>query len=99
MVLELAQGRELFELIIARNKYSEEDARPIFTQIASSLAFLHSRGIVHRDVKPENIKVNSATGHVKLLDFGLAKVTTSHGSTAKTFVGTPCYLARKYTHT
>jgi serine/threonine protein kinase len=95
MVLELATGCELFDLIIARNKYYEEDAIPIFSQVATALAFLHSKGIVHRDIKPENIKVNNFTGEVKLLDFGLAKVTTTYGSTARTFVGTPCYLARE----
>jgi len=94
IVMELATGKELFDLIIARHQYSEADAQPIFNQIASALSFLHSKGIVHRDIKPENVIVSDNTGCVKLLDFGLAKATTSaFGSTAKTFVGTPCYLA------
>lgn len=94
IVMEIAMGRELFDLILARNRYSEADARPIFTQIASALGFLHNKGIVHRDIKPENIIVTNHGGVVKLLDFGLAKATSAtFGSTAKTFVGTPCYLA------
>lgn len=95
MILEYVPGVELFDAIIARAQYTETDARPIFQQLAAALAFLHSKSIIHRDVKPENcIITEDATGAplLKLLDFGLA-TSSDYGSTAKTFVGTPCYLA------
>lgn len=83
---------------MARGYYSEDDARPIFFQIAKALTYLHSLDIMHRDIKPENILVLREADPVtqlpiaKLLDFGLSK-HTGLGSGAKTFVGTPCYLA------
>lgn len=50
-------GRELFFEILDRNHYSEEVARPIFLQLASAIAYLHSVSILHRDIKPENVLV------------------------------------------
>ena len=98
VVMELCPGDELFDVILARNFFSEEDARPIFQQLCSSLSYLHSLDIIHRDIKPENVlymhKRDPVTGLpiIKLLDFGLSK-HAGMGSEAKTFVGTPCYLA------
>ena len=48
LVMEFANGVELFDSILSRDHYSEEDARPVFTQISRALAFLHSKQIVHR---------------------------------------------------
>ncbi|KAG5181297.1 putative death-associated protein kinase, partial [Tribonema minus] len=98
LVLEYARGVELFDAILTRGRYTEDDARPIFLQVARALYYLHSLQIVHRDVKPENIMVSeTADGlypEAKLLDFGLSKmVGEDMGSAARTFVGTPCYLA------
>lgn len=104
VVMEYAPGDELFDVILARKYFTEEDARPIFQQICSSLAYLHSLEIIHRDIKPENIlfmhQKHPVTGlpQVKLLDFGLSK-HAGMGSEAKTFVGTPCYLAPEVEHT
>jgi len=100
LVLEYARGMELFDSILQRKRYSEQDARPIFTQIAQALSYLHSLNIIHRDVKPENVILLDSLSPegfypwAKLLDFGLSKmVGTEEGSAARTFVGTPCYLA------
>mmetsp|Transcript_7380 Transcript_7380/g.12421 ORF Transcript_7380/g.12421 Transcript_7380/m.12421 type:complete len:993 (-) Transcript_7380:289-3267(-) len=98
VVMEYAPGDELFDVILARQYFSEEDAKPIFQQMCSSLSYLHGLDIIHRDIKPENIlfmhQRHPVTGlpQVKLLDFGLSK-HAGMGSEAKTFVGTPCYLA------
>ena len=57
-----------------RAKNTENDARPVFNQIASAVGYLHERHIVHRDIKPENIKVIAGSGgqatSVRLLDLG-----------------------------
>ena len=92
MVMEYCPGKELFDVILAKKYFSEDDAKPIFAQIARAIHYLHCLNIIHRDIKPENIlitnKPDSDTGEVivKLLDFGLSK-NAGAGSAAKTFVG------------
>ena len=97
MVMEYCPGKELFDVILARKYFSEEDAIPIFVQIARAIHYLHCLNIIHRDIKPENILISNKrdpiTGEVvvKLLDFGLSK-NAGAGSAAKTFVGNFVYL-------
>lgn len=53
---------------------------------------MHGKGIMHRDLKLENILVDEL-GYLKIIDYGLAKTLTAENSTSKTFCGTPEYLA------
>lgn len=69
--MEYIEGETLAE-IIGRRRRNASQTLNIAVQIASALADAHAKGIVHRDVKPANIIVNSR-GHAKILDFGLAK--------------------------
>jgi eukaryotic-like serine/threonine-protein kinase len=71
LVMELVEGPTLADRILA-GPLSVEEALTIAKQVCEALEYAHERGIVHRDVKPANIKV-AADGTVKLLDFGLAK--------------------------
>jgi serine/threonine-protein kinase len=71
LVMELVEGPTLADRILA-GPVSVEEALIIAKQVCEALEYAHERGIVHRDVKPANIKV-AADGTVKLLDFGLAK--------------------------
>jgi eukaryotic-like serine/threonine-protein kinase len=71
LVMELVEGRDLSDLI-ARGPMAVADVLPIAKQIVDALDAAHENGIVHRDMKPGNIKVR-ADGTVKVLDFGLAK--------------------------
>jgi serine/threonine protein kinase len=57
MVMEYCQGNELFDVILARKFFTEQDAKPIFAQICSALFYLHSLNIIHRDIKPENVLI------------------------------------------
>eukprot|EP01038_Epipyxis_sp_PR26KG_P008663 gene8663-11706_t len=103
MVMEYCPGKELFDVILERKYFSEKDAKPVFAQIAQALYYLHSLNIIHRDIKPENILISNNMGNggtmiAKLLDFGLSK-NAGNGSAAKTFVGTPCYLAPEVEYT
>eukprot|EP00644_Phytophthora_capsici_P010891 jgi/Phyca11/542539/estExt2_Genewise1Plus.C_PHYCAscaffold_90481 len=75
IIMELAQGGELFQALIDEGAYSEWDARRFIADLLEALRFLHELGIAHRDVKPENLLLTSASpklASIKLADFGLA---------------------------
>ena len=90
IVLEYADGGELFEHIVKQGAFPEEDAKLIFLQLLQGVAYLHSTGIAHRDLKPENILVHQ--GLIKITDFGLARLSENK-SFMRTLCGTPQYVA------
>jgi serine/threonine-protein kinase len=71
--MELVRGVNLFEFMLMKKKLEIGQACDIIMQAAEGLAYAHGEGLVHRDVKPENLLVSS-DGTVKVLDFGLAMV-------------------------
>jgi eukaryotic-like serine/threonine-protein kinase len=73
LVMELVEGEDLSQRI-ARGPIALDEALPIAKQIAEALEAAHEQGVIHRDLKPANIKVRP-DGTVKVLDFGLAKLT------------------------
>jgi eukaryotic-like serine/threonine-protein kinase len=75
LVMELVDGEDLSQRI-ARGAIPVDEALQIAKQIADALEAAHEQGIIHRDLKPANIKVR-IDGNVKVLDFGLAKLTES----------------------
>jgi serine/threonine protein kinase len=89
--LEYAPGGELFRRVQRHGRLPLCDVRLYLAEIALALDYLHGLGIIHRDVKPENILLD-AGGHVKLTDFGLAKDVSQTLETS-TFCGTSEYLA------
>jgi len=94
VIMELANGGELFDAIISVGKYSEQDASNFMRQIASAVTYLHSVGIVHRDLKPENLLLTdrSPNAVLKIADFGLSKIMEST-AVLETKCGTPGYVA------
>ncbi|KAJ0413510.1 hypothetical protein BJY00DRAFT_319712 [Aspergillus carlsbadensis] len=97
MVMGLALEGELFNLIVAKGKFTEAETRTIFNQLLSAIKFLHDMEWVHRDIKPENILVLGDNLTIKLGDFGLAKpLSTQDGpklAYTTTLCGTPSYVA------
>lgn len=93
LVMQLVQGGDLFDRILKRGRYPENDARGVMRNLLSALTYLHDRSIAHRDIKPENILLRSSRSDVDVLltDFGLAKHAAVHD--CRTFCGTPQYLA------
>lgn len=75
LILDFVAGGEMLEHIMEQGIYSEEDASRLMREIASALSFLHEAGIVHSDVKPENLMLSSqerTEGKIKVIDFGCA---------------------------
>src|SRR5262245_38922909 len=96
IVMELIAGQSLHHMMQGR-PLPIEQAMDIATQLAEGLAGAHSRGVVHRDVKPENAIVGS-DGRVKIVDFGLAKLKDASRVTKKNkTVGTALYMSPEQT--
>jgi 3-phosphoinositide dependent protein kinase-1 len=74
MALESCEGGELFDQIVRKGRLSEDEARFYAAEIVDILEYLHSAGLIHRDVKPENLLLTS-DGHIKIADFGSVKPT------------------------
>jgi len=74
-VMELVTGGELFDRIVEKGSYSEEDAKILVRKIVGAIDYLHKQDIAHRDLKPENLLVKSIQNdtEVKIADFGLSK--------------------------
>ena len=72
-ILDYCPSGELFTLMKQHRAMTEEDAKFYFIETALALRYLHQKGIIYRDLKPENILLDK-NGHVKLADFGLAKI-------------------------
>jgi len=92
LVLTFLSGGELFYHLSKEVKFSVDRARFYAAELVLAIGHLHSKDIVYRDLKPENV-VLDAEGHVQLTDFGLAKQDISNTSPTHTFCGTPEYLA------
>lgn len=98
LVMEYLEGTDLHRYIVKNGVLSLSDTVHIIRQIGSALQAAHERGIVHRDMKPENVFLVQAPGEdlqVKLLDFGLSKIKHSNiGLTRDRMVfGTPEYMS------
>mmetsp|Transcript_620 Transcript_620/g.1671 ORF Transcript_620/g.1671 Transcript_620/m.1671 type:complete len:389 (-) Transcript_620:214-1380(-) len=92
MVLNYLPGGELFYRLKREGRFSVERVRLYTAEIALGLGHLHSMDMIYRDLKPENILLDEV-GHVCLTDFGLSKEMVSTPNAARTFCGTPEYLA------
>ncbi len=93
ILMEYVEGETLDCLLQRKGKLTNEETENIIGQIVSALAYLHKKDIMHRDIKPQNFKIE-ADGTVKMLDFGIAKSKYTPRFTQVGFiVGTTEYLA------
>ena len=92
LVMEYLPGVTLRDLLREQRRLTVPQAVTIMDAILSGLAAAHRAGIVHRDVKPENVLL-AEDGRVKIGDFGLARATTANTATGAQLLGTIAYLA------
>jgi cGMP-dependent protein kinase len=92
-LMESCLGGDLWKLLQRQKtrRFDERDARFIAACVLEAFAYLHEKGIVYRDLKPENLLIDEQ-GYIKLTDFGFAKKLGSRERTF-TFAGTPEYVA------
>jgi hypothetical protein len=94
-VMGFIEGESLESRLARDVKLPADDTRRILAEIADALEYAHTQGVVHRDVKPDNILIESGTGRAVLTDFGIAKAG-AHGQTLTQtgmIVGTPHYMS------
>src|SRR5688500_18969009 len=92
LVLEYVPGSTLKQILRSRGALEGAEALRLADQMAAALDAAHEAGIIHRDVKPDNVLV-STDGRAKLADFGVARVPNAHLTREGQFLGTPCYAA------
>lgn len=91
IIMEYLGDTDLLSFLLENGRCHELLAKKIFLQILEIIYYLHSQGIVHGDIKAENIIINTETYECKLIDFGMS---TKNGSELrKGFLGTPIYMA------
>ncbi|KAL7478329.1 hypothetical protein ACHAW6_004101 [Cyclotella cf. meneghiniana] len=95
IVMELAEGGDVFERLAKRKVYTEKDARDLARRMLQSIQFMHERGIAHRDIKPENLLIMSEHDDtdMKLADFGFARrFSLNDPDKMTTKCGTPAFV-------
>jgi serine/threonine protein kinase len=93
IVFEYIDGENLKELVVRSGRLDVRDALEIALEVAHGLAFAHEHGLIHRDVKPQNILLNG-DGRAKVTDFGIARTLDVDGMTQTgTVLGTSNYIA------
>ena len=92
MAMELLEGTDLRDAIDNDTLRSLDQKLDILDAVLNGLDYAHARGVIHRDIKPANIHLGP-DGHVKIMDFGLARVNTSEMTQDGIVVGTPNYMS------
>ena len=95
LVMQLIPGRTLKQAVTEDGPFDAATAEQVLRDIARALAYAHRAGVVHRDVKPENIFLDASSGRAMLSDFGVARVmdAPTELTATGTTIGTPTYMA------
>jgi len=91
-VMELCAGGDLLNYVRKRRKLKEEVAKYVLKQVVDGLAYCHAKGIVHRDIKLDNLLLDDE-GAVKICDFGVSRLLKDRNEVMTEQCGTPAYIA------
>ena len=92
IAMELVEGRDLSDMIALRDPLALERKLDITMEVLAGLHFAHQRGVIHRDVKPSNVRI-MPDGRIKIMDFGIARLQKADATGSGAIVGTPTYMA------
>jgi serine/threonine-protein kinase len=95
-VMGFVDGENLARRLHDQGRMSVPDTRRVLREVADALAYAHGRGVIHRDIKPDNILLDAETGRAMVTDFGIARAVTEGDSrlTATGIaIGTPAYMS------
>ena len=92
IAMELLEGLDLAEAMADAKRLAVDQKLRVALDLCSGLDYAHKRGVIHRDVKPANVRL-LPTGAVKIVDFGIAHVTDSSMTQSGIVLGTPSYIA------
>jgi eukaryotic-like serine/threonine-protein kinase len=93
-VMSYVEGETLAQRVIRQGPLPVPDATRLLQEVAWALSYAHARGVVHRDVKPDNILIERATGRALVMDFGIARSVAASGLTQMgETVGTPHFMS------
>jgi serine/threonine-protein kinase len=92
IAMEFIHGRELRSLMRERGRFELDDAVFVLLQLLDALGHSHRHGVVHRDIKPTNVMVMDGL-HIKVMDFGIARIESAALTQMGTLLGTPAYMS------
>jgi len=92
LVMEYLEGQTLHDVLKKKGHFDWKFALEVIDQLATALEHAHDHGVIHRDIKPQNLML-SETGLLKVLDFGIARIPTLPSLTQSGFIGSPYYAS------
>ena len=92
IAMEMVEGRDLSDMIASSDPLALERKLDIAIEVLEGLHYAHQRGVIHRDVKPSNVRI-MPDGRAKIMDFGIARLQSGDVEGSGAIVGTPTYMA------
>ena len=92
IAMEYVQGRGLRDFLARQERFGLQDVMSIMSRLLDALHYAHEHGVVHRDIKPQNI-IMTPDGRLKVADFGIARIDRSNLTQVGSIMGTPAYMS------